>query len=265
MSKRREEELTKWRNKIAEQGITSTRAEVESMTPANRKIPLTAIVEDDGYSYAHFCHLFAEWQGKQKRSMRQVHVAGEKCFVDYAGTTVPIVNRATGEYDDAQIFFAVLGASGYTFAHASLSQTEADWIHSQNAAFAFFGGVSEIVVPDSLKSAVTKARPWVSKINAAYQSRADYTGTVVIPARVRKPKDKDPAVTPVNKGGWPCVTRDRVANAIDLSTTRIVRAPTARELRTALGDADTNHESAQGHVVEKPSSLESRHIKHPRR
>jgi len=145
---------------------------------------------DDGYSYAHFCHLFAEWQGKQKRSMRQVHVAGEKCFVDYAGTTVPIVNRATGEYDDAQIFVAVLGASGYTFAHASLSQTEADWIHSHNAAFAFFGGVSEIVVPDCLKSAVTKARPWVSKINAAYQSWADYTGTVVIPARVRKPKDK---------------------------------------------------------------------------
>ena len=77
--------------------------------------------------------------------------------------------------------------------------------------------------------------------------------------------NNDPAVTPVNKGGRPGVTRDRVANAIDLSTTRIGRAPSARELRTALGEANTNHESAHGHVVEKPSSLESRHIKHPRR
>lgn len=145
---------------------------------------------DDGYSYPHFCHLYADWLGMQKRSMRQLHVVGEKCFVDYAGSTVPIVNAVTGEYDKAQIFVAVLGASGYTYAHASLSQTEADWIHSHNAAFAFFGGVSEIVVPDCLKSAVAKSRPWVAKINAAYQSWADYTGTVVIPARVKKPKDK---------------------------------------------------------------------------
>jgi transposase len=145
---------------------------------------------DDGYSYSQFCHRYNHWLGAQKRSMRQVHVAGEKCFVDYAGATVPIVNAATGECVNAQIFVAVLGASGYTFAHASLSQTEADWIHSHNAAFAFFGGITEIVVPDCLKSAVTKSHPWVAKINPAYQSWADYTGTVIIPARVRRPKDK---------------------------------------------------------------------------
>ncbi len=145
---------------------------------------------DDGYSYSHFCHRYNDWIGTLKRSMRQVHVAGEKCFVDYAGKTVPIVNAATGEFDSAQIFVAVLGASGYTFAHASLSQTEADWIHSHNAAFAFFGGITEIVVPDCLKSAVTKSHPWVATINPAYQSWADYSGTVIIPARVRHPKDK---------------------------------------------------------------------------
>jgi len=145
---------------------------------------------DDGYSYSHFCQRYKDWLGTQKRSMRQVHIAGEKCFVDYAGTTVPIVNENTGEFVKAQIFVAVLGASGYTFAHASLSQTEADWIYSHNAAFAFFGGITEIVVPDCLKSAVTKSHPWVAKITPAYQSWADYTGTVIIPARARKPKDK---------------------------------------------------------------------------
>ena len=145
---------------------------------------------DDGYSYSHFCQRYNDWLGTQKRSMRQVHVAGEKCFVDYAGSTVPIVNAATGELVKAQVFVAVLGASGYTFAQASLSQTEADWIHSHNAAFAFFGGITEIVVPDCLKSAVTTAHPWVAKINPAYQSWADYFGTVIIPARARKPKDK---------------------------------------------------------------------------
>jgi transposase len=122
--------------------------------------------------------------------MRQVHIVGEKCFVDYAGRSVPIVNAHTGEFIKAQIFVAVLGASGYTFAHASVSQTEADWIHSHNAAFAFFGGITQIVVPDCLKSAVTKSHPWVAKINPAYQSWADYSDTVIIPARVRKPKDK---------------------------------------------------------------------------
>ena len=145
---------------------------------------------DDGYSYSQFCHHYNDWLGTQKRSMRQVHIAGEKCFIDYAGSTVPIVNAATGEFVKAQIFVAVLGASGYTFAHASQSQTEADWIYSHNAAFAFFGGITEIVVPDCLRSAVTTPHPWVAKINPAYQSWADYSGTVIIPARARKPKDK---------------------------------------------------------------------------
>lgn len=145
---------------------------------------------DNGYSYSQFCHRYKHWLGTQKRSMRQVHIAGEKCFVDYAGSTVPIVNAKSGEFIKAQIFVAVLGASGYTFAHASLSQTEADWIHSHNAAFAFFGGITQIVVPDCLKSAVITPRPWVPTINSAYQSWADYSGTVIIPARAGRPKDK---------------------------------------------------------------------------
>lgn len=148
---------------------------------------------DDGYSYPQFCHRYSVWLGKQKRSMRQVHVAGQKCFVDYAGTTVPIVNANTGQIEHAQIFVAVLGASGYTFAHASKSQTQADWINSHNAAFAFFGGVTDIVVPDCLKAAVAKTDRWEPTITASYQSWAEHYDCAIIPARPRKPKDKSKA------------------------------------------------------------------------
>ena len=148
---------------------------------------------EQGYSYSQFCRRFSDWTGLQKRSMRQVHVAGEKCFVDYAGQTVPIVDSRTGEFTHAQIFVAALGASGLTYAHATASQCEADWIDSHNRAFAFFGGVTEIVVPDCLKSAVVKTHAWTPTVNAAYQSWADHYGVAVIPARVRKPKDKSKA------------------------------------------------------------------------
>lgn len=85
---------------------------------------------DDGYSYAQFCHRYNAWRGQQKRSMRQLHRAGEKLFVDYCGPTVPIVNPETGEMRHAQIFVAVLGASNYTFACASWSQGQEDWINA---------------------------------------------------------------------------------------------------------------------------------------
>ena len=105
---------------------------------------------DDGYSYAQFCHRFLEWQGCQKRSMRQIHRAGEKLFVDYCGPTMPVANPDTGEIRAAQIFVAVLGASNYTFACASWSQKQVDWLNAHVKTFEFLGGVPEIVVPDNL-------------------------------------------------------------------------------------------------------------------
>ena len=103
---------------------------------------------DDGYSYAQFCHRYRVWLGCQQRSMRQIHRAGEKLFVDYCGPTMAIVNPDTGEFRQAQIFVAVLGASNYTFACASWSQKQADWLHAHVKAFEFFGGVPELVVYD---------------------------------------------------------------------------------------------------------------------
>lgn len=143
-----------------------------------------------GYRYSHFCELYRQWARQLKLSMRQVHKAGEKLFVDYAGHTLEIVNPQTGEISEAQIFVAVMGASSYTFAEATLSQGLSDWLGSHTRAFQFFGGVPEIVVPDNLKSAVSKPCRYEPDLNPSYQDLAEHYGTAVIPARVRKPKDK---------------------------------------------------------------------------
>jgi transposase len=143
-----------------------------------------------GYRYSHFCELYRQWARKLKISMRQIHKAGEKLFVDYAGQALPIVNPSTGEIIEAQIFVAVLGASSYTFAEATLSQSLPDWLGSHRRAFEFIGGVPELVIPDNLKSGVSKPCRYEPDINPSYQDLAEHYGTAIIPARVRKPKDK---------------------------------------------------------------------------
>jgi transposase len=145
---------------------------------------------DDGYCYAQFCHRYRVWLGCQQRSMRQIHRAGEKLFVDYCGPTMTIVNPDTGEYREAQIFVAVLGASNYTFACASWSQKQADWLNAHVKAFEFLGGVPELVVPDNLKSAVRKTHRYEPDINPSYQQLASHYQCVIVPARPYKPKDK---------------------------------------------------------------------------
>lgn len=142
------------------------------------------------FSYAQYCRLYRDWLKKQRHSMRQTHKAGEKLFVDYAGQTVPIVSQKTGEIRTAQIFVAVLGASNYTFCEATWSQKLPDWINSHVRAFEFIGGVPIIVVPDNLKSAVTKACRYDPVINPSYQQLAAHYGTALVPARPLKPKDK---------------------------------------------------------------------------
>ncbi|KAF1024197.1 MAG: hypothetical protein GAK37_03179 [Pseudomonas sp.] len=142
------------------------------------------------YSYSQFCFRYQTWCQSQKRSMRQQHMAGEKCFIDYCGPTVPIINPATGECRQAQIFVAVLGASNYTWAEATYSQSLYDWLLSHVRTFEFFGGVPEMLVPDNLKSAVSKACRYDPELNPTYQQLAEHYQVVVMPARPRKPKDK---------------------------------------------------------------------------
>jgi len=144
----------------------------------------------DAYRYSRFCDLYRAWVGKLRLSMRQVHVAGEKLFVDYAGQTLPIANRRSGEIREAQVFVAALGASSQTFAEATWTQGLPDWIGSHNRAFAFYGGVPQILIPDNLKSGVTKPCRYEPDLNPTYAEMAAHYGCAVIPARVRKPKDK---------------------------------------------------------------------------
>ncbi|MBI3758818.1 MAG: IS21 family transposase [Deltaproteobacteria bacterium] len=142
------------------------------------------------YQYTQFSVLYRRWFKSQARSMRQSHRAGEKCFLDYAGPTVSVIDGKSGEIRPASIFVAVLGASSYTYAEASLSQSLPEWIGANVRALEFFGGVPEILVPDNLKAAVTRACRYEPKINRSYQEMASHYGTVVIPARPYKPKDK---------------------------------------------------------------------------
>ena len=144
----------------------------------------------DGYQYSWFCEHYRAWQGKLDMVMRQDHRAGEKLFVDYAGQTVPIIDRATGEIREAQIFVAVLGASNYTYAEATWSQSLPDWIGSHVRCLHFLGGVPELVVPDNLRSGVSKAHRYEPDTNPTYQDMASHYGVAVLPARVRKPRDK---------------------------------------------------------------------------
>jgi transposase len=141
-------------------------------------------------SYNHFCLLYREWKKAQPKSMRQTHKAGDKAFIDYAGQTMEIIDPDTGEIREAQIFVGILGASNYTYAEATWSQQLPDWIASNRRMLEFFGGVPALMVPDNLKSGITKACRYEPDTNPTYADFIDYYGTAVLPARPCKPKDK---------------------------------------------------------------------------
>ena len=143
-----------------------------------------------GYQYTWFCQQYRTWRGKLDRVMRQVHRAGEKLFVDYAGMRAPVINPATGEVREAEVFVAVLGASNYTYAEATWTQGLADWIGAHVRCFDYLGGVPAVVVPDNLRAGVAKAHRYEPDINPTYQDMATHYGVAIVPARVRRPRDK---------------------------------------------------------------------------
>ncbi len=146
--------------------------------------------EPNGLSRSWFCERYRQWAHRLSPVMRQTHVAGEKVFVDYAGTTIDLVDAETGEIHACQLFVAALGASSLTYAEATLTQTLPDWIGAHTRAFAFFGGVSAMVVSDNLKSGITKACFYEPSVNRSYEEMARHYRTAIIPARPRKPRDK---------------------------------------------------------------------------
>lgn len=142
------------------------------------------------YQYSQFCELYGAWRVRLKPSMRRVHRAGERVFVDYSGRKPRIVERETGEIREVELFVMVLGASNYTYAEATRTQRLPDFVHATIRGFEYFGGVPEVVVPDQLRSAVRGPDRYEPDINATYLEMAQHYGVTVVPARPRRPKDK---------------------------------------------------------------------------
>jgi transposase len=140
-------------------------------------------VHPDGYGYSRFCELYRAWEARLSPTMRQSHVAGERLFVDYAGTTLEVIDASTGEVRTAQLFVAALGASSYTYAEATWTQGLSDWIGSHMRAFAFIGGAPAMVVSDNLRSGITKACFYEPAVNRTYAEMAAHYNTAIVPAR----------------------------------------------------------------------------------
>ncbi len=144
----------------------------------------------EGWQYSVFCDRYRRWLATQDPVLRFEHAPGEKLFVDYAGQTVAVIDRHTGEERAAQIFVAVLGHSNYTYAEASWSQKLGNWLESQARALEYLGGVPQAIVPDNLKSAVSRAHRYEPELNPSYQDFAEHYGVAIPPTRVRKPRNK---------------------------------------------------------------------------
>ena len=144
----------------------------------------------DGFGYSWFCEMYRAWAGRLKPTLRQVHVAGERVFVDFAGHTMEVIDAATGEIRRAEIFVAVLGASSFIYAEATPSQTLPDWIAAHVNALTALGGVPRQIVSDNLKSGITKACFYEPTVNCTYADMAAHYRTAIIPARPYKPRDK---------------------------------------------------------------------------
>jgi transposase len=150
--------------------------------------------KEQGYSYSRFCIHYAAYAKRLKPSFRNTYTPGDRLFIDYAGTTVPIRDPKTGEVAlDAQVFVSVLGFSNYVFSEATSSQELSCWIGSHVRCFAFLGGVPALLVPDNLKSGITTPDLYEPLANETYREMAEHYSVAIFPARVKRPRDKAPA------------------------------------------------------------------------
>ncbi len=149
--------------------------------------------QPDGYRYTQFCEIYRQWLRRQRLSMRQVYLAGDKLFVDYSGKRPCIWDEKTGERIPVELFVAVLGASSFTYAEASLTQRSPEWIASHVRALEYFGGAPSLLVPDQLRSGVTVPGWYEPVVQRTYDEMAQHYGAAVMPARPRHPRDKPKA------------------------------------------------------------------------
>ena len=151
----------------------------------------------DGYGYTQFCEYYSRWKSKLAPVLRQRYIAGEKTLVDWAGMTIPWLNAAEQQDEEAFLFIAVLGASNYTFAEAFANQQLFNWIEAHIHAFEFFGGVSQVLVPDNPRTGVRRACYYEPELNRTYEEMGVHYGTVILPTRPYAPRDKAKAESAV--------------------------------------------------------------------
>lgn len=144
----------------------------------------------EGFGLSQFKHYFAQWKSQVNPTMRMEHKAGDKLYVDFAGQKLSIVDKQTGEIQEVEIFVAILGASQLTYVEAVMSQQKEDFIGACESALLFYGGVPSAIVPDNLKSAVTKSSKYEPTLNDSFADFAQHYGTIILPARAYKPRDK---------------------------------------------------------------------------
>ncbi|NJO02899.1 MAG: IS21 family transposase [Bacteroidia bacterium] len=144
----------------------------------------------DHYSYSQFCQLFSDWLQSKKVSGKLNHIAGEKIFIDYAGKKLHIVDKQTGEVKEVEVFVAILPSSSYTYVEASYDQSRESLVKSVGNCLQYFGGVPRAIVPDNLKSAVTKSSKYEPVINKTFRDMGDHYGCVINPTRTYSPQDK---------------------------------------------------------------------------
>jgi transposase len=144
----------------------------------------------DGYQYSQYCENYSQWCAKKKVSMHLESKAGETTEVDYAGSTLPLTDRVTGKIAQVPVFVSSMGISCYLYAEASHTMQLSDWIDSHIRMFEFYGGSTEIIKPDNLKTGITRACKYEPELHRTYENMVRHYGGVIIPARPRKPKDK---------------------------------------------------------------------------
>lgn len=145
---------------------------------------------DNPYSYTQFLEHYRRKYAKVKGSLKLEHDPGAEMFVDYAGTKLEIINQQTGEVVPVEVFVAILPNSHYTYVEACMSQKREDFISCCSNALNFYGGVPKAIVPDNLKSAVTRASKHAPTINRTFKDFARYYGCVINPTRTYAPQDK---------------------------------------------------------------------------
>lgn len=145
----------------------------------------------EGLQYSQFCYHYRQWKQSQKAPVIRIeHKGGEQMQVDYAGLKIPITDPQTGRIKEASVFVVVLPASNYSYAEVQAKANQCNWNNGHVRALEFFGGVAKIVVPDNLKTGITKPNYYEPGVNNAYQELAEHYKFAVLPARIRKPRDK---------------------------------------------------------------------------